>query len=96
MDYSNVYCMLDFYKIGGCSLLVALLQSSNPDMRWNAAELVATLVQNNPYCQKAVVDTPELLTLLYRTLDEDEVDLVKVKALYAISCKYSCCCVFLG
>lgn len=76
----------DFYKIGGYSLLLALLRSSNPDMRWNAAELVATLVQNNPHCQKAVVDTPELLTLLYKALDEDEVDLVKVKALYAISC----------
>jgi len=56
-------------------------------MRWRAADLLAVCVQNNPYCQKAAMEMnilPKLITLL----ESDPSDQVKIKALYAISCKY--------
>lgn len=83
------FLISDFYKIGGYSLLLSLLHAQYPEYRWQTADLLATLVQNNPFCQQATVDFPGLVDTLYKLLDEDEVDLVRIKALYAISCKKS-------
>jgi len=67
--------------------LPLLLSSRHAELRWRSAELIATLTQNNPYCQNAVLEV-KLLPLLVKLLDsalEDEQ--VRIKALYAVSCK---------
>ena len=46
MDISN-----DFHKIGGFPALQALLLGSNQGYRQKSAEIFASLLQNNPYCQ---------------------------------------------
>ena len=65
-------------------MLEKFLTDKDPELRWRAAELVATLVQNNPYCQDAALKCGLMQVLLQR-LDKDEVDMVRVKALLAIS-----------
>ena len=62
------------------------LKHESPEVRSLCLELVATLVQNNPYCQAAVLET-QLLPTMLNVLDNDKSSAVKTKALYAISCK---------
>lgn len=80
IDFAN-----DFQKIGGFSVLVPGLQDSHASIRQLTAELVAELVQNNPYCQQAAADT-QLIPVLLKVLDSDEDQQVRIKALYALSC----------
>ena len=79
----------DFHKIGGFEIFHSCTHyERSPEVRSLVLELVATLVQNNPYCQAAVIESgffPEMLKIL----DNDEEAAVKIKALYAASCKYS-------
>ncbi|UYV80247.1 HSPBP1 [Cordylochernes scorpioides] len=75
----------DFEKIGGFSQLLPLLQVESPVVRSQAAELVAVLCQNNPYCQQAAL-REKLLPKLLQLVDSDPDDTVSVKALYAVSC----------
>lgn len=42
----------DLHTIGGLSTLLELLESEHSSLRWRAAEVVATCVQNNPPVQK--------------------------------------------
>jgi hypothetical protein len=42
----------DLHKIGGLHTLLELLGSQHPSLRWRAAEVVATCVQNNPPVQE--------------------------------------------
>lgn len=75
----------DFHKIGGFSVLKPCLRSVHKSLRIGACDILAELCQNNPYCQKVVVDQsyiPLLLALL-----EQEDNEVCVKILHAISCK---------
>jgi len=82
-----VWNISDFHKIGGFHILPLLLTSRHAGLRWRAADLVATLTQNNAYCQNAVLEL-KLLPLLIKLLDDaSEDEQVRVKALYAISCK---------
>jgi len=68
-------------------MLPLLLKSRHVELRWRSSDLIATLTQNNPYCQNAVVEA-NLLPLLVKLLDDaSEDEQVRVKALYAISCK---------
>jgi len=79
--------MSDFHRIGGFHILPLLLSSRHAELRWRTADLIATLTQNNPYCQTAVLDG-KLLPLLIKLLDDgSEDERVRVKALYALSCK---------
>ena len=79
----------DLHKIGGFDLFPTLLQDSEEDVRANACSVIATVVQNNPYCQTEALKLG-LLSQLLNLLDKDDSIKVKVKALYAVSCK----CVF--
>jgi len=74
----------DFHKIGGYTLLIGLLNSEHEGLQWRAGDLIATLVQNNPYCQNAALETG-LVPALIQVLDSDASPLVKTKALYALS-----------
>ncbi|XP_076304314.1 hsp70-binding protein 1 [Tachypleus tridentatus] len=76
---------IDFHKLGGFSLLQPLLKEPDTEVKALTAELVAELVQNNSYCQKAAIEHHLVETLL-NVIDHDPEELVKVKALYAISC----------
>lgn len=75
----------DFHKIGGTSILKPCLDSVHSSLRWRGAELIAELCQNNPYCQKKVLESGVLPTLL-SMIDTDINDVVRIKALYAVSC----------
>lgn len=76
----------DFHRIGGFHILPLLLSSRHAELRWRAAELIATLTQNNRYCQNAVLEV-KLLPPLMKLLDNaSEDEQVRVKALYAVSC----------
>lgn len=76
----------DFHKIGGFSVLNPCLNSLRSSIRWRGAELVAYLCQNNPYCQAKILESKILPTLL-NMIDTDINDIVKIKAMYAVSCK---------
>jgi hypothetical protein len=77
---------LDFHKIGGFCILRPSLDSSHGSLRWRAAEIIAELTQNNPYCQKRVLEAG-LLPVLLSLVDTDDNQQVRIKALYALSCK---------
>lgn len=76
---------IDFHKIGGFDLFPQLLSDEEDEIRWQTLELIACLVQNNPYCQKAVLEN-NMLPVLLELLDQDNNSTVKIKALYATSC----------
>ncbi|KAK6191742.1 hypothetical protein SNE40_003347 [Patella caerulea] len=76
---------IDFHKIGGFEVFSSLLNHEDAELRWTCLELVADLVQNNPYCQKAVLEN-NILPVLLESLDKDQNSTVKTKALYALSC----------
>ena len=88
--FLNIYKILpflDFHKIGGFDLFPQLLSDEEAEIRWQTLQLIACLVQNNPYCQKAVLEN-NMLPVLLELLDQDNHSTVKIKALYATSCKY--------
>lgn len=67
-------------------MLLTLLRSEHEGLRSGAAELVGTLTQNNPYCQKEVLEIGLLPILLQKLDDSSETELVRIKSLFAISC----------
>jgi hsp70-interacting protein len=67
-------------------MLTRLLDSDAEGLRWRTAELIATLAQNNPTGQKAVLEAGLLPKLLLKVDSEQESELVRVKSLYAVSC----------
>lgn len=79
----SVDCAKDFHKIGGFEVLDKLLVFPNASVSSMASELVAELVQNNPYCQREAA--PHLKTLL-RLVDSAQDQSTRIKALYAVSC----------
>ena len=44
----------DLHTIGGLPTLLSLLQDPHASIRWRAAEVVATCVQNNPPVQQVL------------------------------------------
>lgn len=81
----NVDLANDFHKIGGFDVFLPCLTSSHTSLQWRAAELIAELTQNNPYCQSRILSSGLLPTLL-EMVDTGASEAVKVKSLYAISC----------
>ncbi|XP_037277683.2 hsp70-binding protein 1 [Rhipicephalus microplus] len=77
IDYAK-----DFHKIGGFDVLEELLCFPNSEVQSGACELVAELVQNNPYCQKQAA---QCLKFLLRLMDSTQ-ETLRLKALYAVSC----------
>lgn len=62
--------------------------SNVSSLRWRAADTLAVCVQNNPYCQNAAMDM-NILPMLCKLLETDQSVEVRIKALFAISSKYS-------
>lgn len=77
----------DFCQLSGMHLLVGRYLEAGPaGLRWRAAELIGTCSQNVAAIQEQVLGLGALRKLL-RLLDRDACDLVRVKALFAISCE---------
>ena len=53
----------DLHTIGGLPTLLSLLQDSHASIRWRAAEVVATCVQNNPPVQQVSLSPLQRLGL---------------------------------
>lgn len=86
MDFCNsIDFAMDFHKIGGFDIFPVCFGSDNAELRWICLELIALLVQNNPYCQEAVLKA-DLQPKLLHILDNDPHPTVKTKALLALSC----------
>jgi hsp70-interacting protein len=77
---------IDFHKINNYSLVFLLLKDKNDEIRALTCDLIATLAQNNPYCQESLTKAGILELMLQKLDQHDEAHEVKIKALYAISC----------
>lgn len=76
----------DFCKLDGMRLLAhRYLEHPVAELRWRAAHLVGTCAQNVPTVQEQALALGCMRKLL-RLLDHDGADVVRVKALFAISC----------
>ncbi|XP_077238966.1 fes1C [Tasmannia lanceolata] len=74
----------DLHSIGGLVPLVGYLKNSHAGIRAKAAEVVATIVQNNPKSQQLVMEANGLEPLLSNFSSDPDVT-VRTKALGAIS-----------
>ncbi|XP_058099328.1 hsp70 nucleotide exchange factor fes1-like isoform X2 [Magnolia sinica] len=74
----------DLYSIGGLVPLLGYLKSSHAGIRAKAAEVVTTIVQNNPRSQQLVMEANGLEPLLSNFTSDSDVT-VRTKALGAIS-----------
>ena len=75
----------NFHKIGGFHCLKKCLKSPHEVVRCGAANAIAELCQNNPYCQEKIVED-DFLPILMDILANDDKSSCQIKALYAISC----------
>lgn len=76
---------IDFIKINGLRVVPRLLSSEVSELRWRCLELLATVSQNNPYAQTAILSL-KLLPAILLMIDSDPNPTVRVKSLYALSC----------
>jgi hypothetical protein len=63
------------------------LKCKESSIRWRAADIIAVCTQNNPTCQKNAVEQ-QFLKPLMNIAETDSDSQSKIKAFYAISCKY--------
>ena len=82
--------MADLHSIGGLVPLLGYLKNSHANIRAKAAEVVSTIVQNNPRSQQLVIEANGLQPLLSNFISDPDV-IVRTKALGAISCEYNLC-----
>lgn len=83
MNYiDDIDTAMDFCKIGGLFVLLPCLNSPYSEIRNKSALLLAELSQNNPYCQKELLEL-EVLPKLMNLLSEDD---TVVAGLRSISC----------
>jgi HEAT repeat protein len=83
----NVYFVqADLHSIGGLDPLLGYLKNSHAGIRAKAAEVVSTVVQNNPKSQQLVMESNGLEPLLTNFRSDPSTN-ARTKALGAISCK---------
>lgn len=87
IDYAGQFDnAADFHKIGGYEIFEPLFDSGVTEFKIKGCELLAELVQNHDYCQEMTLEF-KLVQLLMKTIDDSKEDhLVRIKALYALSC----------
>lgn len=82
-----IYVLIpDLYSIGGLIPLLGYLKNSHANIRAKAAEVVSSIVQNNPRSQQLVMESNGLEPLLSNFTSDPDV-IVHTEALGAISCK---------
>ncbi|KOM58153.1 hypothetical protein LR48_Vigan11g118700 [Vigna angularis] len=74
----------DLHSIGGLVPLLGYLKNSNANIRAKAADVVTTIVQNNPRSQQLVMEANGFEPLIYNFSSDPDVT-VRTKALGAIS-----------
>ncbi|KAG6430661.1 hypothetical protein SASPL_108733 [Salvia splendens] len=74
----------DLHSIGGLAPLLDYLRNSHPNIRAKAADVVSTVVQNNPRSQQLVMEANGMEPLLTNFTSDPDVT-VRTKALGAIS-----------
>ncbi len=79
----------DLCLMGGLFVVHNYLKSPYSSLRWRAAEVIADATQNKPMSQETFKDLKGISTLI-GILDSDDLDMVKVKAVYALSCATRC------
>lgn len=83
MEYViDIDTAIDFCKIGGLTNLLICLNSPFAKVRATSASLIAELAQNNPFCQKALLDV-DVLPKLIALLNESD---TATNGIHAISC----------
>ena len=82
-DYSY---LTDLNSIGGLVPLLGYLKNSHANIRAKAADVVTTIVQNNPRSQQLVMEANGLESLLSNFTSDHDVT-ARTKALGAISCE---------
>lgn len=82
----SCYSPTDLHSIGGLVPLLGYLKNSNAGIRAKAAEVVTTIVQNNPKSQQLVMEANGLEPLL-SNFSSDPDETVRTKSLGAISCE---------
>lgn len=80
----------DFCKIGGLYVLKPSLASDYLTVRCKAASIVAELAQNNPYCQKELLDM-DFLPAIMNLLSEKETTPDGLRALSCLVRSYEPC-----
>lgn len=76
----------DLHSIGGLVPLLGYLKNSHAGIRAKAADVVTTIVQNNPRSQQLVMEANGFEPLLSNFTSDPDIT-VRTKALGAISCK---------
>lgn len=80
------FIVIDLHTIGGLVPLLGYLNNSNAGIRAKAADVITTIVQNNPKGQQLVMEASGMEPL-FRNFSSDSDVSVRTKALGAISCK---------
>lgn len=75
----------DFYKLDGLPLIKRLIATQNPQLIIKACDILAETTQNNLNVQTVLLESGTL-KMLVNLLQGSNDEVVKVKALYAISC----------
>ena len=75
------------HTIGGLVSLLGYLKNSHASLRTRVAEVVSTIVQNNPKSQQLVMEANGLELLLSNFISDSDIT-VRTKALGAISCNF--------
>ncbi|KAF7825645.1 hsp70 nucleotide exchange factor fes1-like [Senna tora] len=74
----------DLNTIGGLAPLIEYLKNPHANIRAKAADVLTTIVQNNPVSQKLVMEARGLEHLIANFTNDDDIN-VRIKALGAIS-----------
>ncbi|KRZ94776.1 Hsp70-binding protein 1, partial [Trichinella sp. T8] len=82
---------VNFGKIGGYQLLKWLLRQSKPNLKCQTAELIAELAQNHIQSQQALCNSQIMPVLIALLKSDDQLIIVRRKALYALSCMIRGC-----
>lgn len=81
-----MFVITDLHSIGGLAPLLDYLRNSHANIRAKAADVVSTIVQNNPKSQQLVMEANGLEPLFSNFTSDTDVG-VRTKALGAISCE---------
>lgn len=83
----SLCCVIDLHSVGGLVPVIKFLRNSNARIRAKAADVVTTVVQNNPTSQQLVMEASGFEPLLSNFRSDPDLT-ARIKALGALSCKY--------
>ena len=87
LGFKKLHLSTDLHKMGGFPALLRCLDSPHASLRIGSANVIGEVTQNNLYCQSNMMALNPLPKLL-QMMDSDTSTQARVKALFALSCKY--------